>query len=313
MRKPRVDERNPKTLSRAYLTNFGERVRTLRESQGVTLKQLAQISGLSDRYIIQVEQGAANPSLESVLRLALALQTSVTRLLPEGTDTATAESSAATRKILQLLEGSSREQIARVAEAVSAFLEPKKRRHIALVGMRGAGKTSVGQLLARRTTAPFYELDRLIENDAGLSLAEIFDLEGEEYYRALEEKTLEKVLKRKPGVIAAGGGLVMNPTALFMLKLNASIVWLQAAPQALLARVRSSKDQSRLGAYAQASKQLKAILVRRTPYYAQADLIIDTTHESPEAIVDAIVHAFTQPSAARQKNRDSSYSKSPRF
>jgi XRE family aerobic/anaerobic benzoate catabolism transcriptional regulator len=303
MPKLRLDDRDPKALSRAYLANFGERVRTLRERQGVTLKQLAQISGLSDRYIIQVEQGAANPSLESVLRLALALQTSVTQLLPEAVKTASAEPSAATRKILQLLEGGSREQIARIAEAVSAFLEPTKRRHIALVGMRGAGKTTVGELLARRMTAPFYELDRLIENDAGLSLAEIFDLEGEEYYRALEEKTLEKVLKRKPGIIAAGGGLVMNPTALFMLKLNASIVWLQAAPEALLARVRSSKDQSRLGAYPQASKQLKAILDRRTPYYAQADLVIDTTRKSPEAIVDAIVHALTQQS--RQKHNSS--------
>jgi XRE family aerobic/anaerobic benzoate catabolism transcriptional regulator len=259
------------------------------------------MSGLSDRYIIQVEQGAANPSLESVLRLALALQTSVSRLLPEGAEeNATAERSPPTRKILQLLEGGSHEQIARIAEAVSAFLEPTKGRHIALVGMHGAGKTTVGQLLARRMTVPFYELDRLIENEAGLSLAEIFDLEGEEYYRALEEKTLEKVLKRKAGIIAAGGGLVMNPTALFMLKLNASIVWLQAAPQALLARVRTSKDESRLGAYPQASKQLKAILDRRTPYYSQADLAIDTTNKSPEAIVDAVVHAFTQQS--RQKH-----------
>jgi XRE family aerobic/anaerobic benzoate catabolism transcriptional regulator len=303
MPKLTLDDRDPKALSRAYLANFGERVRTLRERRGVTLKQLAQISGLSDRYILQVEQGAANPSLESVLRLALALQTSITHLLPEAVKTASAEPSAATRKILQLLEGGSREQIARIAEAVSAFLEPTKRRHIALVGMRGAGKTTVGELLARRMTAPFYELDRLIENDAGLSLAEIFDLEGEEYYRALEEKTLEKVLKRKPGIIAAGGGLVMNPTALFMLKLNASIIWLQAAPEALLARVRSSKDQPRLGAYPQASKQLKAILDRRTPYYAQADLVIDTTRKSPEAIVDAIVHAFTQQS--RQKRNSS--------
>ena len=299
--KRKDDDRDPKAASRAYLASFGERVRTLRERQGVTLKQLAQLSGLSDRYIIQVEQGAANPSLESVLRLALALQTSVTGLLPEDAKKG-ATASGPARKILQLLEGRSSEQIARIAHAVSAFLEPGKGRHIALVGMRGAGKTTLGQLLARRMTVPFYELDQLIENDTGLSLAEIFDVEGEEYYRAVEEKTLAKVLKRKAGIIAAGGGLVMNPTALFLLKLNASIVWLQAAPEALLARVRSSKDQTRLGAYPQASKQLKAILDRRTPYYAQADLVIDTTHKSPEAIVDDIVHAFTDQSVAgRQK------------
>ena len=304
MPKPRVDDRDPKAFSRAYLANFGEKVRTLREQRGVTLKQLAQLSGLSDRYIIQVEQGATNPSLESVLRLALSLQTSVTGLLPDDANNATAEPRAPARKILQLLEGRSSEQISRIADAVSAFLEPAKGRHIALVGMRGAGKTTVGQLLARRRAEPFYELDRLIENDAGLSLAQIFDLEGEEYYRALEENTLEKVLKRKPGIIAGGGGLVMNPTALFLLKLNTSIVWLQAAPEALLARVRSTKDQSRLDAYPQASKQLKAILDRRTPYYAQADLVIDTTRKSPEAIVDAIAHAFADPSATpRQKTK----------
>jgi len=304
MPKPRVDDRDPKAFSRAYLANFGERVRMLRERHGITLKQLAQISGLSDRYIIQVEQGAANPSLETVRRLALALQTSVTGLLPEDVKTTAAEPTGPARKIVELLEGRSNEQISRIVDAVSAFLEPTKGRHIALVGMRGAGKTTVGQLFARRRTVPFYELDQIIENDIGLSLAEIFDLEGEEYYRAVEEKTLEKVLKRRPGIIAAGGGLVMNPTAFFLLKLNAFTVWLQASPEALLTRVRSSKDQSRLGAAPQASKQLKAILDRRTPYYAQADLVIDTTRKSPEAAVDVIVHAFTEPSATgRQKTK----------
>ena len=304
MPKLRVDDRDPQAFSRAYLANFGERVRMLRERHGITLKQLAQISGLSDRYIIQVEQGAANPSLETVRRLALALQTSVTGLLPADAKTTAAEPTGPARKILELLEGRSNEQISRIVDAVSAFLEPTKGRHIALVGMRGAGKTTVGQLFARRRTVPFYELDQIIENDIGLSLAEIFDLEGEEYYRAVEEKTLEKVLKRRPGIIAAGGGLVMNPTAFFLLKLNAFTVWLQASPEALLTRVRSSKDRSRLGAYPQASKQLKAILDRRTPYYAQTDLVIDTTRNSPEAAVDVIMRAFTEPSATgRQKTK----------
>jgi XRE family transcriptional regulator, aerobic/anaerobic benzoate catabolism transcriptional regulator len=299
---PRVNDQDLKVFSGAYLANFGERVRALRERQGITLKQLAQLSGLSDRYIIQIEQGTANPSLESILRLGRALQSSVNGLLPEDAETASA--TAPVRKILQLLEGRSSEQISRIADAVSVFRDAGNERHVALVGMRGAGKTTVGQLLARRMTVPFYELDRLIENDAGLALAEIFDLEGEEFYRALEEKTLEKVLKRKPGIIAAGGGLVMNPTAFFLLKLNTSIVWLQASPEALLARVRSSKDRSRLGAYPQASKQLKAILDRRTPFYAQAHLVIDTTRKSPEAIAAAIVHALTrQPSAGRQKTK----------
>ena len=303
MPKRRNNDPEPKAFSRAYLASFGERVRTLRERQGVTLKQLAQLSGLSDRYIIQVEKGEANPSLESVLRLAPALQTSVTGLLPEDSKNATASGPA--RKIWQLLEGRSSEEIARIVDAVSAFLEPGKGRHIALVGMRGAGKTTLGQLLARRMTVPFYELDRLIENDTGLSLREIFDLEGEEYYRAVEEKTLERVLKRKPGIIAAGGGLVMNRTALFLLKLNASIVWLQASPEALIARVRSSKDQSRISAHPQVSTQLKAILDRRTPYYAQADLVIDTTHKSLETIVHAIVRALGNQSAARRQRTKS--------
>src|ERR1044071_8804567 len=139
MPKPQPDERNPS--SRTYLTEFGKKVRSLRENRGVTLKQLAQLSGLSDRYIIQVEQGTANPSLDSVLRLAVALETSVPELLPEDGKNKSPEPGGPTRKFLQLLEGRSRDEIVRIVDAVSGFLEPTKGRHIALVGMRGAGKS----------------------------------------------------------------------------------------------------------------------------------------------------------------------------
>ncbi|HEX2227998.1 MAG TPA: shikimate kinase, partial [Candidatus Binatia bacterium] len=121
---------------------------------------------------------------------------------------------------------------------------------------------------------------------------EIFDLEGENYYRAVEERILERVLKKAPGVIAAGGGLVMNPNSLLRLKLHTFMVWLQAAPETLIDRVQTGKDRRRLSAHPDVRKQLKAILVRRTPHYAQADLVVNTTDKSPEAITKTIINAF---------------------
>jgi shikimate kinase len=151
---------------------------------------------------------------------------------------------------------------------------------------------------------PFYELDALIVKDTGLSLREIFDLEGENYYRAVEERILERVLKKTPGVIAAGGGLVMNPTSLLRLKLHTFMVWLQASPETLIARVRAGKDQPRLSAHPDVKKQLKAILDRRTPHYAQADLIVNTSDKSVEAISKTILNAFR--SSANSKATQSS-------
>ncbi|MPZ76804.1 MAG: helix-turn-helix domain-containing protein [Deltaproteobacteria bacterium] len=277
---------------RVYLANLGERVRKLRERQGLTLKRMAQLSGLSDRFIIEVEKGKANPSLTSLINLAHALQTSLTDLLPTDFADDVPALSGSANKILALLQSRPPEQISRVVACVSSYLEHAKGFHVSLVGMRGAGKTTVGNLLARSLKAPFYELDALIERDTGLSLAEIFDLEGENYYRAVEERVLQRVLKKAPGVIAAGGGLVMNPTSLLLLKLNSFVVWLQASPEALIARVRAEKDERPLGAHPHVRKQLKAILDRRTPYYAQADFLVNTTHQSADRIGKTILHAF---------------------
>jgi XRE family aerobic/anaerobic benzoate catabolism transcriptional regulator len=293
------DERDARHGAGNYLAIFGERVRKLREKQGLTLKQLAQLSGLSGRFIIKVEKGTANPSLASIVSLARALRTPVTNLLPEDSNNASTTSSGTIRDIVALLQHRSREQLSRVQDAVEAFLQQDGSRHIALVGMRGAGKTTVGRLVAQRLNAPFYELDELIEKDTGLSLGEIFDLEGERYYRAVEEKTLDRALKGPPGIIACGGGLVLNPTALLLLKLHAFIVWLQASPELLIARVRSGKDRLRLAGNPQVAKQLKAILARRTPAYAQADLVINTTQQPPEVIADRIIRASRGPQGGR--------------
>jgi XRE family aerobic/anaerobic benzoate catabolism transcriptional regulator len=274
------------------LAKLGEAVRRLRQRRGITLKRLAQLSGLSDRFLIEVEKGKANPSVMTLVSLADALQTSLTDLLPGDSDIKTQNSSTSVKQVMALLKNRPDEQISRILSCLSSYLDGSKGPHISLIGMRGAGKTTVGNILARSLKVPFYELDALIVKDTGLSLREIFDLEGENYYRAVEERILERVLKKTSGVIAAGGGLVMNPNSLFRLKLHTFVVWLQAAPETLIDRVQTGKDERRLSAHPNVRKQLKAILDRRTPHYAQADLIVNTTDKSAEAISKTIVNAF---------------------
>ena len=274
------------------MTKLGQEVRKLRQQRGITLKRMAQLSGLSDRFLIEVEKGKANPSLTSLVSLADALQTSLTELLPGDNQTKTQDSSTSVKQVLALLRNRPDEQISRILSCLSSYLDGSKGPHISLVGMRGAGKTTVGNILARTLKVPFYELDSLIVKDTGLSLREIFDLEGENYYRAVEERILERVLKKTSGVIAVGGGLVMNPNSLLRLKLHTFVVWLQAAPETLIDRVQTGKDKRRLSAHPDVRKQLKAILNRRTPQYAQADLVVNTTDKSPEAISKTIINTF---------------------
>jgi XRE family transcriptional regulator, aerobic/anaerobic benzoate catabolism transcriptional regulator len=299
MAKRSAGETNAADPSRLYLAKLGEEVRKLRQRRGITLKRLAQLSGLSDRFLIEVEKGKANPSVTSLVSLADALQTSLTDLLPGDSEIKTQNSSTSVKQVMALLRNRPDEQISRILSCLSSYLDGSKGPHISLIGMRGAGKTTVGNILARSLKVPFYELDALIVKDTGLSLREIFDLEGENYYRAVEERILERVLKKTSGVIAVGGGLVMNPNSLLRLKLHTFVVWLQAAPETLIDRVQTGKDKRRLSAHPDVRKQLKAILDRRTPHYAQADLVVNTTDKSAEAISRTILNGFR--SAANSK------------
>jgi XRE family aerobic/anaerobic benzoate catabolism transcriptional regulator len=304
MAKRSAGETTAADSNRLYLAKLGQEVRKLRQQRGITLKGVAQLSGLSDRFLIEVEKGKANPSITSLINLAEALQTSLTNLLPGDNQTKRQDASTSMKQVLALLRNRPDEQVSRILSCLSSYLDGSKGPHISLIGMRGAGKTTVGNILARSLKVPFYELDTLIVKDTGLSLREIFDLEGENYYRAVEERILQRVLKKTPGVVAAGGGLVMNPNSLLRLKLHTFVVWLQAAPETLIDRVQTGKDKRRLSAHPDVRKQLKAILDRRTPHYAQADLVVNTTDKSPEAISRTIIHAFR--SSANYKATSSS-------
>jgi XRE family aerobic/anaerobic benzoate catabolism transcriptional regulator len=233
------------------LSGLGRRVRAERLSRGLTLREAAERSGISARFLVQLEAGRGNISVRRLASLARALGTTPAALLA-GDDTP--------------------------APAV-----------IALLGLRGAGKTTIGRRLARRRRVPFVELDKRIEQAAGLSLGELFTLHGEDYYRRLEREVLQQVLSEgKPIVLATGGGLVASPETFSMLRRSAVTVWLRASPEDHWDRVVRQGDRRPMADHPQAMADLRALLAAREPLYALADHTVQTSGVPVEEIVETV-------------------------
>jgi XRE family aerobic/anaerobic benzoate catabolism transcriptional regulator len=248
--------RAPRVAPRPDLLQVvSRRTRELRRARRLTLRHLAERSGLSLRFLLEVEAGRGNISIRRLGDLATALG-------------------------------------ATPADLVTAPVggHPTV---VAILGLRGAGKTTVGRRLARRLRIRFVELDREIEARAGLALGEVFTLHGEEYYRRLEHDTLVDLLAEpRSMVLAVGGGLVTSRDTYALLRGHATTVWLRARPEDYWARVVRQGDRRPMNQHPRAEDALRRLVERRDPLYAKADVTVDTSTLPAAAVVTRIERAL---------------------
>lgn len=266
---------------RDYLLLLGERLREARARRGKSRKVLAADSGVSERYLAQLEAGLGNVSILLLRQIAAALELPLTELLAEDSG-ADAELNLTT----QFLKRLPRQKLAAVHSQLLrdyGNARDERMKRIALIGLRGAGKSTLGAKLAKALGVAFVELDREVEREAGTSLSEIFLLYGQSGYRRYERRSLEKVLERNErAVIATGGSIVSEPGTYDLLLSTCFTVWLKAAPEEHMARVLAQGDTRPMAGNDQAMEDLRRILEGRAMLYRQADVTVDTAGKPVE-------------------------------
>ena len=277
----------------ALLAAVGARVRALRESQGLTQKTLAEKSGVSSRFLAQLEAGDGNISLERFDAVARALATSPSALLdPRAAATSLGgddERGKLRAAVAELVDRRSSVELAEVRRWLEARFARRTAPTIALIGLRGAGKSTIGPKLAERLALRFVELDVAIERAAGLTLSEIFQIHGESYYRRLERETLMGLLADGDGMVVATGGSIVNDKETYkLLRRRAVTVWLKARPEDHWNRVIQQGDQRPMAQHPHAMSELRALLAARERLYAEAEHVIDTTRLDVDAAVEKL-------------------------
>ena len=266
----------------AYLQQLGARVRDTRARLGMSRKALAAASGVSERYLAQLEGGHGNISILRLRQVAQALSLALPDLLRDER-----ERPVELTLLTQYLERLSAKRLLQARSVlVAAFgeLDPQRRLdRIALIGLRGAGKSTLGRRLADRLKRPFIELDQEIEREAGVPLSEIFSLYGQAAYRRMERRCLENVIElHARAVIATGGSLVTEPDTYETLRAACFTVWLKATAEDHMQRVIAQGDLRPINGREEAMADLRQILAERAALYGLADATVDTSGRSIE-------------------------------
>ena len=265
-----------------FLVGLGERLRALRSRRGMTRKALSVATDVSERHLANLEYGVGNASVLVLLQVARALNCSLAELLGDVTTR-----SPEWLMIRELLENCDDATLRRVRETVGGLLgtggapgqgAAQRSTRVALVGLRGAGKSTLGALLAEDLGFPFVELSREIEKFAGCSISEIQALYGQSAYRRYERRALEEAIQIYPeAVIATPGGLVSDPATFNQLLSHCTTVWLQADPEDHMTRVAAQGDMRPMAGNREAMDDLKGILAGRAAFYSKAEFRLDTS------------------------------------
>jgi XRE family aerobic/anaerobic benzoate catabolism transcriptional regulator len=276
-----------------FLEQLGQRVRTMRALRGMSRKVLAKVSGISERYIAQLESGKGNVSIVLLRRVSNAMGAHLEDLIP------TAEPAPDWPVMRDLLRQATPDQVAQARAILSGARNgaAAQRRMsfagIALIGLRGAGKSTLGRMLAKKIGWDFVELNKEIERGNGLSVAEIIALYGQEGFRRMEQAALGQLLARNaPMVLATGGGIVSEPLTFDLILSSFYTIWLKAEPEEHMARVRGQGDLRPMADDRSAMAELRTILRSREPLYARASAVVDTAHlsigDAAARLIDAV-------------------------
>ena len=275
-----------------FLARLGHKIRNLRLRMGITREQLSRYSDISTRYLAQIETGKGNPSIKRLRQLAAAMQVPLSEVV--------CTENVQDRQhglLLERLATLDDEQLQQVSDFISSEIndQPRKSGGIALLGVRGAGKSALGLALAQKTGRTFIRLTEETEEDAGMSADEIHALSGQAAYRRVEQRALERIRQQHEGIILeTGGGIINNPASFNYLLANYVTIWVQARPEDHMQRVLAQKDFRPMGGNPEALDDLRQILAERELYYRQADAMVNTSELSEQACVAQLLAIVAQ-------------------
>ncbi len=277
-----------------FLSGIGDRVRAARAKRGMTRRILARDSGVSERYLAQLETGTGNPSIALLRQVSISMDVPLSELV-----TGEAGVPTAIQPLTQQLHAMTAEQLEEASKALSAITgtttSNKRAQRIGLIGLRGAGKSTLGRGLAEKLGCPFIELNRIIEQEYGGSIGEILALSGQPAFRRYERRCLEQVLaQHEAAVIATAGGIVSESATFAYLLENTHTVWLRARPEEHMARVIDQGDLRPMARNEEAMEDLKAILAAREPDYRRAGLTFETSDKDVKNAVSELAAALKE-------------------